>query len=329
MDYSLLKLCQSKECMKKMNVWHIVAVSTVVALLAVVVVKVYPSYPSGKVGVLFYYSTSVHEDRKEFRATEEGVALLPVGPHTPIFIVIHGYTESSIRPWVVSLTNALLAHDTKSVVILVDYWDLLTISRPYMMINVRNIANITASMIDLLVVEKGVKLTNIHVMGFSLGGRIGGLVGDRIQTGTIGRITGIDASYPWLPPKTKDEFLDAGDASLVVNIRTSFIGSYSPPGHIDFYANGGLSQPGCDDWFLPNQAHQVCNHYRSVALMIEAVKHADDRVFPACGCPDWESFKNHTCDCQTVNNFGLYPNTSALGKFYFSTNSEPPYSRPL
>ncbi|XP_069936602.1 phospholipase A1 member A [Cherax quadricarinatus] len=139
----------------------------------------------------------------------------------------------------------------------------------------------------------------------------------------------LDASYPWLPPKTKEEFLDAGDAALVVNLRTSFIGSHSPPGHIDFYANGGLSQPGCQKWYYPYTAQQVCNHFRAVALMIEAVKHARDRVFPACGCPDWNTFQDNTCDCHNVNNFGLYPNTSALGKFYFSTNSEPLYSRPL
>lgn len=309
--------------------FRIVLVPTLVAILAIVALKIYSIYPSGHTGVLFFFSTSSHEDRKEFKATKEGMELLPVSSSTPVFIIIHGYTESSIRPWVINLTNAMLDHDAVCVVILVDYWDMTTISRPYMMINVRHIATVTASMIDLLVLEKGVRLSNTHVLGFSLGGRIAGLVGDRVQTGTIGRITGLDASYPWLPPKTKEEFLDAGDAALVVNLRTSFIGSHSPPGHIDFYANGGLSQPGCQKWYYPYTAQQVCNHFRAVALMIEAVKHARDGVFPACGCPDWDTFQDNTCDCHNVNNFGLYPNTSALGKFYFSTNSEPLYSRPL
>ncbi|XP_042217719.1 lipase member H-like isoform X3 [Homarus americanus] len=312
-----------------MNVLRVLVVPVMVALVAVIVVKVYSSYPSGRVGVLFYYSTSLHEDRKEFKATKESIAALPVTPSTPVSIIIHGYTESSLRSWVVDLTDALLSHDLKSVVILVDYWDLVTISRPYMMINVRHIADITARMIDMLAEEKSVELTNIHIMGFSLGGRISGLIGDRIQTGTIGRMTGMDASYPWLPPRINEEFLDAGDAILVVNIRTSSIGSHSPPGHIDFYANGGLSQPGCQNWYFPDTAKQVCNHYRAVALMIEAVKYAGKEVFSACGCPDLQSFQNNTCDCQIVNNFGLYPNASVLGNFYFSTNSEPPYLRNL
>ncbi|KAG7171283.1 Phospholipase A1 member A-like, partial [Homarus americanus] len=207
-----------------MNVLRVLVVPVMVALVAVIVVKVYSSYPSGRVGVLFYYSTSLHEDRKEFKATKESIAALPVTPSTPVSIIIHGYTESSLRSWVVDLTD------------------------------------------------------------------------------------GMDASYPWLPPRINEEFLDAGDAILVVNIRTSSIGSHSPPGHIDFYANGGLSQPGCQNWYFPDTAKQVCNHYRAVALMIEAVKYAGKEVFSACGCPDLQSFQNNTCDCQIVNNFGLYPN---------------------
>uniref|UniRef100_A0A0P4WQ67 Lipase domain-containing protein n=1 Tax=Scylla olivacea TaxID=85551 RepID=A0A0P4WQ67_SCYOL len=150
-----------------------------------------------------------------------------------------------------SSCTALLVAEPGSLVILVDYWDLVTISRPYMMANTRQIANTTAQFIDLLVEERGVRLSKIHVIGFSLGGRISGLVGDRVKSGTLGRITGLDASYPWLPPKTKDEFLDASDAALVVTLRTSTIGSYSPPGHIDFHANGGHIQPGCSTWYLP------------------------------------------------------------------------------
>lgn len=311
-----------------MSVKGVILVSVMVAMMAVMV-KIYPNYPTGRMGVLFYYCTSSHQDRKEMNATKESLASLPVSPSTPVTFVIHGFTESSIRSWVISLTDALLAHDSKSVVILVDYWDLTTISRPYMMGNVRHIAGITAHLIDLLVEEKGVRLANVHVIGFSLGGRISGLVGERIQTGTLGRITGIDASYPWLPPRTNSEFLDAGDADLVVNIRTSPVGSHSPPGHIDFYANGGLSQPGCQRWYFPEKVEQICSHYRAVWLMVEAVEHAGQGVFPACRCPDWESFQDHQCDCQIVNNFGLFPNSSILGNFFFSTHSVSPYSKPL
>lgn len=311
-----------------MSVQKIILASTLMALVAVVVVKVYPNYPSGRLGVLFYHCTSSHVDRKEFKATKTGVGELPLSQDSRVDILIHGYTESSFRSWVLNLTDALLVAEPGSIVILVDYWDLVTISRPYMMANVRKIADVTAHLIDLLVQERGIQLERIHMLGFSLGGRICGLVGDRVKSGLIGRITGIDASYPWLPPKTNNEFLDAGDAALVVNLRTSVIGSHSPPGHIDFIVNGGLAQPGCSKWYFPDTVIQVCNHYRAVWILVEALRRGGS-VFPACRCDSWESFVDHSCACDVINHFVLNTNTSSHGKFYFSTNAEPPYSRTL
>ncbi|MPC12132.1 hypothetical protein E2C01_004811 [Portunus trituberculatus] len=155
-----------------MNVRQIFVVSILMALVAVMVVKIYPNYPTGKLGVLFYYCTSSHEDRREVKATSAGVAGLPLSPDTQISIIIHGYTESSFRMWVLNLTDeyllcynsimdssysytVLLVAEPGSLVILVDYWDLVTISRPYMMANTRQIANTTAQFIDLLVEERG------------------------------------------------------------------------------------------------------------------------------------------------------------------------------
>lgn len=37
--------------------------------------------------------------------TREAVVSLPLDSSTPINIIIHGYTESSIRPWVANLTD--------------------------------------------------------------------------------------------------------------------------------------------------------------------------------------------------------------------------------
>nr|XP_045622273.1 lipase member H-like isoform X2 [Procambarus clarkii] len=287
-------------------------VTFLVVIHLVIVVPLALHYiPSGRNGIFYYYYNRTEGESYALWPQEAEMGRLPITAATHAIFIIHGFSESSHRPWIKRLTHALLAArvEEERVVVVVDYWDFHSLIYPRVRKNASKVASLVAQLIDTLVIHNNLQLAKTHLIGFSLGGRISGMVGDRITTGKVARITGIDASYPWTPPKTKDQFLDAGDASLVVNIRTSPVGSHAPPSHIDFYANGGLSQPGCDDWYFPYLVQQVCNHYRSVALMIEAVKHADDRVFPACGCPDWESFKNHTCDCQTVNNFGLYPNT--------------------
>ena len=39
------------------------------------------------------------------KATKAGVAELPLTPDTQVNIIIHGYTESSFRTWVLNLTD--------------------------------------------------------------------------------------------------------------------------------------------------------------------------------------------------------------------------------
>ncbi|XP_042878967.1 lipoprotein lipase-like [Penaeus japonicus] len=312
-----------------MDVRRVALVSALFALLAVIAVKLYPYYPSGRVGVVFYSCTKESQNREEFKATIEGVASLKIGPSTPVTVIVHGYTESSFRSWIIDLTNALLTIEPSSVVILVDYWDLTTLSRPYMAENVRLIANQTAALLDLLTQEKELRLSKVHLIGFSLGGRISGIIGDRVKAGKIGRITGLDASYPWAKSPSSAEFLDASDAELVVNMRTSPVGSQSPPGHIDFYGNDGLLQPGCDKWYFPNAIKNTCSHYRSVFMLIEAVQNAHKRLFPSCSCESWEKIQTKLCDCQVINHFGLYLDENTHGTFYCATNAESPYSRPL
>lgn len=312
-----------------MGIIRIALLSALFALLAIIIVKLYPYYPSGRVGVVFYSCTKDSHSREEFKATIEGVAPLEISPSTPVTVIVHGYTESSFRSWIIDLTNALLIFEPRSFIILVDYWDLTTLSRPYMAENVRHIANQTAALLDLLNEQKGISLSEVHLIGFSLGGRISGIIGDLVKAGKIGRITGLDASYPWAQSPSSSEFLDASDAKLVINMRTSPVGSRSPPGHIDFFANDGLLQPGCDKWYFPNAIKNTCSHYRSVFMLVEAVQNAHKRLFPSCSCESWEKFQANLCDCQVTNHFGLFPDENTHGTFYLTTNAEPPYSRPL
>lgn len=57
---------------------------------------------------LSFLSYSSHEDRREVKATSAGVAGLPLSPDIQISIIIHGYTESSFRAWVLNLTDGEL-----------------------------------------------------------------------------------------------------------------------------------------------------------------------------------------------------------------------------
>lgn len=58
---------------------------------------------------------------------------------------------------------------------------------------------------------------------------------------------GLDPAYPLFTLGNKDARLDKHDARHVEVIHTcgGYLGFMSPLGHIDFYPNGGIRQPGC------------------------------------------------------------------------------------
>lgn len=59
----------------------------------------------GRISFSVVWFGSSHADRKEFKATKTGVGELPLSQDSRVDILIHGYTESSFRSWVLNLTD--------------------------------------------------------------------------------------------------------------------------------------------------------------------------------------------------------------------------------
>ncbi|XP_037786309.1 endothelial lipase-like [Penaeus monodon] len=286
--------------------------------------------PTGRNGVFYYFCNSTDGDRNPFIPTAEGLSVVPISSSSDVTLIIHGFSESSHRPWIHRLTKALIARgEGNHVVLVVDYWDLHSLNYLVMRQNARIVADLIASLIDGLVRENDHSLARTHVVGFSMGGRISGMVGQRLKTGTLGRITALDPSFPFLHPVDNAEQLDSSDADLVVILRTSVVSYFNPKGHVDFSPNGGIVQPGCDIWFYPSPVQQGCSHFRAVTLALEATQMGGQGVFPSCGCQDWESFVNTSCPCSDTSNFYLTPYAGPSGHFFLHTNSDPPYTLPL
>lgn len=108
-------------------------------------------------------------------------------------------------------------------------------------------ARALAAVIDSLV-ENGMNLRNLTVVGHSLGAHIVGRAAKQLKSdGKIPVIVGLDPASVLFDFEDTNKRLADTDADYVQVIHTDG-GHYSieyPIGHADFYPNGGRQQPGC------------------------------------------------------------------------------------
>ena len=83
---------------------------------------------------------------------------------------------------------------------------------------------------------------------------------------------------------------------------------YGPLGHVDFYPNGGLHQPGCDDVLgfesgLSDFIRGGCSHTRGWRYFIESLN--GDPGFMGTLCDSWEDFTDGKCEGNSQAAFGI------------------------
>lgn len=171
-------------------------------------------------------------------------------------------------------------------------------------------------LINKLCDQFNMKPSDFHVIGHSLGAHTAGYAGERV-TG-LGRITGLDPAEPYFQFLHSSIRLDPSDAEFVDVIHTdgqsifnilvggSGFGLMQKSGHVDFYPNGGLSQPGCEhkdlckDIFKGNIKEitdkVACSHARAIALFNESLRSAKTGCsFSATSCGSFKQYSRGEC----------------------------------
>jgi len=172
---------------------------------------------------------------------------------------------------------------------------------------------------------KGISAGDVHLVGFSLGAHVSGIIGQNLNS-SVGRITGLDPPRFGYEKVAHSLRLDKGDAQFVNAMHTSGgILSYTeedPIGHVDFFPNGDtVPQKGCP-YESPIDII-TCSHYMAFSLFAESVFHNNALI--GTSCDKWKNFKNGHCKNNTQAPMG-YPTPATLrGKFFMKTNSEPPF----
>ncbi|XP_053530734.1 lipase member H isoform X2 [Ictalurus punctatus] len=257
----------------------------------------------------------------------------------PTTFVIHGYRPTGAPPiWINHITR-LLAEQADMNVLVVD-WNRGAANLNYFtaVANTRRTAtNITAFIRRMT--DEGACLDSIHLIGVSLGAHVAGFIGAMLG-GQVGRITGLDPAGPMFAGVPPEERLDPTDAQFVDVLHTDMnsFGLQGANGHIDFYANGGLDQPGCPKTIFSGKSYFVCDHQRSVFLYLCSLNRTCRLTAFPCStytdfingqCSRCEAFKPASCPVLGYDLSQWRDKLLKLGqtKVYFSTTAEPPYRK--
>lgn len=140
---------------------------------------------------------------------------------------------------------------------------------------VKNVGYRVGGLIEYLVNNLSTPITNIHVIGHSLGAHVAGFAGKYIQEKgmVLPWVTGLDPAailfYPILPERR----LSDTDGICVETLHTTEIpvGYPCQLGKVSYFINGGKSQPGCEQSANLIEA-QKCSHSLACFYFAEAVR---------------------------------------------------------
>lgn len=206
----------------------------------------------------------------------------------PTKILVHGYNSDMQLEYLVDIRKEYLKKGSYNLISL-DWHRLATAPcYPVAVYNVPHVGDCLAQLVDRL---RDYGATNIHVIGFSLGAHVPAFAANVLYPYQLSRITGLDPAMPLFITVNNKEKLDASDAKFVDVLHTNaFIqGQIEPSGHIDFYMNGGINQPGC--WEHGNLFG--CNHHRSLEYFSESIN--SKTGFWGWPCPGFIAYLLNLC----------------------------------
>ncbi|XP_026315750.1 pancreatic triacylglycerol lipase-like [Hyposmocoma kahamanoa] len=284
-----------------------------------------PVCPNANVTFFLYTRANKDNPHQLFALDPQSITSAPFVKDAPIKIIIHGYTKDKD-----SIPNTLLRPAYMECcdynLISVDYGPLAR-SPCYIQAvdNTQLVANCTAQLVNVLVQDYGFDLSKFHVIGFSLGGQIAGIMANFMTSGRLERVTGLDPAFPLFTTLDNSKKLDSGDAKFVDVLHTNALqaGKLEPSGTVDFYANDGSVQPGCTNISLDNSK---CSRSHDRAPMYYAESINTQTGFYAKKCSSLLAYTTGLCGSEEIL-FGEYVPLNAKDIYLFTTNSMSPYAR--
>ncbi|XP_072828463.1 pancreatic triacylglycerol lipase [Vicugna pacos] len=224
--------------------------------------------------------------------------------------IIHGFIDNGEESWLVNMCKNLFQVESVNC-ICVDWKGGSQTTYTQAVQNIRIVGAEVAYFAEVLKSSFGYSLSNVHIIGHSLGSHAAGEAGRRTN-GTVGRITGLDPAEPCFQDAPELVRLDPSDAQFVDVIHTDAapmipnlgFGMSQTVGHLDFFPNGGKEMPGCQKNILSQivdidgiwegtRDFVACNHLRSYKYYSDSILNPDG--FAGFSCASYSVFTANKC----------------------------------
>ncbi|XP_057335592.1 pancreatic lipase-related protein 3-like [Microplitis mediator] len=241
-------------------------------------------------------------------------------PNKPTKVIIHGFKSAPWKSDFIAMKDRYLSVGDYNV-FFVD-WELLADRfYPTAVSNARAVGVFLARFIVLLKLEGA---EDIHLIGHSLGAHVAAVAANYLYYYRVSRITGLDPAGPLFYTVGEDAALDAGDADFVDVYHTNakIAGKFITCGHVDFYFNGGQSQPGCGN------LDYACYHNRAVYYFSESIISTEGFWAHPCDLNDLRNYRSGNCSSsQPIILAGEYVDKSSTGSYSVVTNAQSPFAK--
>ncbi|XP_015439837.1 PREDICTED: pancreatic triacylglycerol lipase-like [Dufourea novaeangliae] len=273
-----------------------------------------------RVAFSLYTRRTVHRPERLFPNDVRRLRNSHFDPKRPTKIIAHGWKNSKVGGSISLVRDAFLQHGDYNI-IGVDWSDITKEEYRWAQQRVLMVGQYTAKLINFLQTH-GLKLSQLTVIGHSLGGHVAGLAA-RYTNGTVDSVVALDPALPKFGNHGPGQTVSRGDAACVEVIHTNsgLLGHNISLGDIDFHPNGGSLQAGC-----PTIIGGLCSHLKAYKFYAESI---NSRLgFWAVKCNSYEDFKSGRCDSSSkVLMGGVRPDCKAKGDYYLNTNLWAPYAQ--
>uniref|UniRef100_A0A8D8C9D9 Pancreatic lipase-related protein 2 n=1 Tax=Culex pipiens TaxID=7175 RepID=A0A8D8C9D9_CULPI len=242
-------------------------------------------------------------------------------PSLPTKVIIHGYNADMFLAPLINMKGEYLSRGSYNL-FYVD-WSLLGPGPcyPSAVHNTKHVGTCIAQLVERML-DSGTD--DIHLIGFSLGAQVTNYVSVKLRPFQLRRISGLDPAMPLFITAPADDKLDPSDANFVDVIHTNALvqGKIERCGHVDFYMNGGIIQPGC---WGGGQNPMACSHHRAPDYFAESIRSLSG--FWGWQCNSYIYYLLGFCPQNAFQVMaGEDCNPGTEGMFMITTNSDSPFA---